>query len=272
MRILYISSVSYGWHKQRPQFVCEELSKHYDICYTSFTPIGKKKFKGSHKPEHLKVKDLYVLPLSLKSGIIRFLNKILINLILKIKKYDKVIVTHPLFVSYLPENISVIYECMDNMTAFYEDKIKAFIGDCEKKLCLKSEKIIVSSEKLRINLIRDYNIDEEKITVVNNALDKNFTKSTAGTSLNTPNMVYVGTVDKWFDFETVEYFCNIHPEVSVYIVGKANCDINNAPSNMVFAGKVEHEKVFSYIKAADIVIMPFKVNELIECVDPVKMY
>ena len=50
----------------------------------------------------------------------------------KIKKYDVVIVTHPIFNCYLPKNCRVIYECMDNMPAFYTGKKKEFTEKWQK--------------------------------------------------------------------------------------------------------------------------------------------
>lgn len=275
MNILYMSSVAYGWLKQRPQFVCEELSKKHKVCYTSFTPLGKKKDKTKKLSANLSIKDLYVLPFALKSKAVRALNKLFINLVLKIKKYDIVVVTHPLFYCYLPKKCKVMYECMDNMTAFYTGNKKEFVKSCEQKLCDRCKSFITSSEKLKEKLICDYNVDSGKITVINNALDRNkLSADFEKINLKKPNLVYIGTVDSWFDFETVSYYCKNHPESFVYIVGKVNSEINamDLPDNMIFTGKVEHEKVFSYVNSADVVILPFKVNELIEYVDPVKMY
>ena len=132
MKILYMSSVSYGWLKQRPQFICEKLSSSYEVCFASFTPLGKKKDRGKSTLKNLGIKDLYVLPFAFKSAVVRFLNKCFVSLALKIKKYDVVIVTHPIFNCYLPKNCRVIYECMDNMPAFYTGKKKEFTEKCEQ--------------------------------------------------------------------------------------------------------------------------------------------
>ena len=72
--------------------------------------------------------------------------------------------------------------------------------------------------------------------------------------------------------ETVTNFCKNHPQTTVYIVGKGDTIVNTVPPNMIFTGKVPHSQVKEYIKAADILLMPFVKTELIEYVDPVKMY
>ena len=41
---------------------------------------------------------------------------------------------------------------------------------------------------------------------------------------------------------------------------------------MEFMGTVEHNKLYSAVKDSTALIMPFKVNKIIESVDPVKLY
>lgn len=271
MKILYFSSVSYGWMKQRPQFIAELLSKRYETDYLTCTPLGKHKEQADEKAP-LPVRDIYVLPFALKSGLIRFINKLWLKLQVNFKKYDLVIATHPVQLSYIPKNKKIIYECMDLMEGFYERSSKKSVITLEKKLIKHTAAIITSADSLKEKLI-EKGADENKITIIKNAADKNWVyHDTKAASLMHPNMVYIGTVSKWFDLETVTKFCIARPEKTVYIVGKCDCETKDLPCNLIFTGKVSHDDVRSYIKDADILLLPFKQTELVNYVDPVKMY
>lgn len=271
MKILYFSSVSYGWMKQRPQFIAELLSKRYETDYLTCTPLGKHKEQADEKAP-LPVRDIYVLPFALKSGLIRFINKLWLKLQVNFKKYDLIILTHPIQLSYIPQNKKIIYECMDLMEGFYEGSAKKSVINLEKKLIKRAVAIIASADSLKEKLI-EKGADQNKITVIKNAADKSWVyKDADAVSLKHPNMVYVGTISKWFDFETISAFCSARPEKTVYIVGKSDFEIKNKPENLILTGKVSHDMVRSYIKEADIMLLPFKNTELVNYVDPVKMY
>ena len=44
------------------------------------------------------------------------------------------------------------------------------------------------------------------------------------------------------------------------------------PSNIHLYGAINHEYLPAFVKECDTMIIPFKVNELIKCVNPIKIY
>ena len=105
-------------------------------------------------------------------------------------------------------------------------------------------------------------------TILNNCDEK--------VNLKSPSLVYIGTIGSWFDFKVIKDFAANNPNYTIYLVGpiekSIELELRNLPSNVVHVGAVEHKDVFKYIRGGDIVILPFKVNDVIECVDPVKVY
>jgi glycosyltransferase involved in cell wall biosynthesis len=271
MKILYFSSVSYNWMKQRPQFVAELLSKRYETDYITCTPLGKRKEQSKQKAP-LPTRDIYVLPFALRMGIVRLINKLWLNFCVRFKKYDLVIATHPVQFAYIPKSKKVIYECMDLTEGFYEGNAKKEIIRLEQLLISESTHIICSANTLKKKLLEKGAV-QSKITVIKNAVDKSwaFTEATS-IALNHPNLLYVGTISKWFDMDTILKFCKQKKDHFVYIVGKCDLELNECPPNLIFVDKVPHSEVRRYIKSADILLLPFKTNELTDCVDPVKMY
>ena len=86
-------------------------------------------------------------------------------------------------------------------------------------------------------------------------------------------MVYIGTIDDWFDFNTITEFANKHKDYTIYLIGPVNKKIKTPNiKNIKFLGSIEHKYVPSYIEQSDILLLPFMINDVIEYVDPVKMY
>lgn len=284
MKVLYFSTVNWKWIKQRPHFICEGLSeKGIDIEYISLTPFLKQKKQKKIKiNEHLTINDQYVIPFASKNSIIERINISYIEQIIN-KKYDVIIITHPLHYHYLKKalryNPKVIYECMDNMPYFYEGIYQEKIKRLENEICKKVDFIITSSHYLKDKIIDEYTIAMSKIAVIPNAVDskiqfKSKNEETRSTlRLKEKNLVYIGTVGKWLDLELIYEYAKENPTDSIYLVGPIDIGKQvNATSNIEFVGSVAHEHIADIIKQAEILLIPFKIDELIRGVDPVKIY
>lgn len=278
MKILYFSTVNWKWIKQRPHFICEYLSqKEIEITYFSITPFLKQRIFHKKLNEYLCIKDKYVLPYASKISIIKKINIIYVKHLLN-KKYDIVVLTHPNQYDYLPEklknNAKIIYECMDNIPYFYEGEIKNEVNLQEKQLCKNAHQIITSSVYLKNKIIKEYKVDTKKINVIKNALDKSLKNEYKSViKLKSPNLIYIGTISEWLDIKILNKYAKDNPQYTIYLIGPVESKImNKINNNIVFLGKVEHEEVKKYIKAGEIMLIPFKINELIKGVDPVKLY
>lgn len=286
MNILYFSLVNWNWIKQRPHFTAYYLAKNnFQVDYFSMTPLLKQKIKVRNNEylndKNLYLKDIFVLPFSSKNKLIKKINKMYVKTFFR-KTYDYIILTHPSQYYYLPDhfkkNTKIIYDCMDNIPEFYTGKYKDFLVKEEKKLCETSWKITTSSDFLKEKIVEKYGINNKKVTTIRNATNLRGTQISKieQLPLKHPNLMYIGTIDEWLDFESLKHIATVNKDITIYLLGPINKIINNIfeklPSNIVYLKKVEHEEIPKYICSADIMLIPFKVNELIEAVDPVKMY
>lgn len=272
--------MNWNWIKQRPHFIAENLSNNgFSVEYFSITPLFKQKISKKGISNTLNVIDSYVLPYSSKFQLIKMINRFLVRRILK-DNYNIVILTSPEQYNYIKNNINkntkIIYECMDNMPFFYQKEKRLIIEDEERKLCNKSDLIIITSEYLKNKFINNYNIDIRKMHVIRNAFnDKMIDFNTEKIRLKSPNLVYIGTISKWIDSDTLGYFASKNEKYTIYLIGPYENDIKiklNKYKNIIFTGKIKHEDIGKYISSGDIMIIPFVINELIEGVDPVKLY
>ncbi|MGN0728894.1 hypothetical protein [Treponema sp.] len=87
---------------------------------------------------------------------------------------------------------------------------------------------------------------------------------------NRIKLVYIGTITEWFDFEMLEKIDSTKYEFHLF--GSIYNIEQSFPANFFIHGTVQREKIFSIMQAADILIMPFHVTELIKSVNPVKLY
>ncbi|KAB2878100.1 glycosyltransferase family 1 protein [bacterium] len=98
-------------------------------------------------------------------------------------------------------------------------------------------------------------------------------------SIPDPIVFYAGVLSDWFDFDLVEKIVNEIPEVAVVIVGpsisphvRADVERLSKISRIHFLGTKPHSELPSYIRAAQVCMIPFKRTPLIERFSPNKMY
>lgn len=282
MRVLYFSTVNWKWIKQRPHFEAYYLAQgKIKVEYLSLTPLFKqKKSRCKNINENLRINDKYVLPLASKLKAIDYINRIYINRMLN-NQYDTIVLTHPKQYYYLNDMVrkrsKIIYECMDNMPYFYDGKVREHIIEDEKVLCNMCNHIIVSSDYLREKMMKLYHVDSSKITVIKNAVDYSvINQELKPIKIEHPNLMYIGTISEWLDVDVLKRYACKHPNHKIYLIGPIvdgmKYKLSDLSSNIILFGTIPHETIKSYILEGDVMLIPFKNNELIKAVDPVKMY
>lgn len=288
-KVCYFSLVTWKWIKQRPHFVALKLSEKYKVDYRYLDLKDKYKTeKNSNSAafvnnkidnKNLNIKPYYIYPGDKKYRIKRcfaYFKIILFN-------YDIFIFTQPnqldtIFIKALKLNkTKIYYECMDNYIGW--EKEKTYFEFKEKFLIDSSIKVFVSSEKLRNSLSSKYGIDNDKFILVRNGYDHNLFDNykKAETKIVNPAITYIGTIDEWFDINNIISYAKAHKEYNFNIIGPINSGIKNKIDkiklkNVIIHGPIEHDLVPSYIEDSDVMIMPFLINDIIEYVDPVKVY
>ncbi len=285
-KILYLMHVSWGWIKQRPHFLAEGLSKFYKI--KVYCEKGKDNVTKKHESKSLKIQNYLESPFKNKRIItilFYYLKKIII--FYQVKKNNIIWLTFPAQFNLVEKGLTkkkiLIYDCMDDMLEIYKNKNKEtsnLLFNLEKKVCNNADILICSSDYLKNKLLQRYNL-ERNIFVVNNALAslelnrKHIELSDKIADLfsvnKTKKIIYIGTISVWFDFDTIINVLNQVDNINLILIGPKDVEI---PENnkIKYYPPVEHKYVFSIMKKADALIMPFKINELIKSVNPVKAY
>ena len=279
----YFMHVPWGWIKQRPHFLAEHLTPHFDVrvyyLHTLFKP-----FKGvDNDSKPVDLHKLFVTPF-------RHVNDVTIPFQLNrgMKKSKYVWVTHPLLMRFVMPNLTndhiVIYDCMDDVVEFPRESsdpaLSVKIAEMERCLCERADVVLATSEHLKNKLIARYGL-RKSIPVVNNGihlyghlesriedLAPNIRNALSSSRVK---LVYIGTVGEWMDFSLIIESLKRFNNIEYIILGHNEVEI---PSHdrIKFFGPVKHDQVFSIMANSDILIMPFILNELVLSVNPVKVY
>lgn len=280
-RLLFCMNVPWSWIKQRPHFIAEGLVDKYDV--TVLSPAAFHKYRVNKT--NLPIIKLFRLPFE-RLWIVAKLNTIIhkIQFRRSIKPFDVIwisLASQYNFIKKHAGNKTVVYDCMDDMLEFNEFKEKrrgGYFLEAEKAVYLNADIVFASSEHLKDVLMHRYG--ERDVYVVNNALRDGFAESSkpltdvlhSRFSAGKTHISYIGTIDSWMDFDLLLKILTDFKDAIIHLWGP--CGYVTIPNHerLVYEGAVEHDYVLSIMKASDILMMPFKVNKLIESVNPVKLY
>ena len=285
LKILYIMHVDWDWIKQRPHFLAEHLSKvnRLFILYPFFkrrTALTKNEKKQLH------AMPFVFLPFRTHYSWVYAANKILMKtffaLAIVIFRPQSIWLTSPEFMDYIwpKKGLKIIYDCMDDVSQFDgREAFKERLLRCEKKLIRQSSCVFVSSNYLG-EQIKQREKCKDKMVVVRNAFEGPMLDSSL-VSLNgrgeLPREVirigYVGTIASWFDLEILHVTLSHFENIEYHLIGPSELKGQGESTTKIrFYGPVNHHDMYSYVETFDILIMPFKMCELVQSVDPVKLY
>lgn len=292
-KILYMMHIDWEFIKQRPQFIAECLSENYQIMVIervglrnifSFNKYKKRKIAPNLFVKGVFLPSMVKLELLERLGIIDLINGLTMLLFIRPNNYDCVYVgsrhTYKLIRLALNKNTSLVYDCMDDESEFPDAKNRLLEHNrtIERKLISRADSIICTSDYLK-NKLKERNRIDKEITIVRNAI----ALPTKEYSDELPEkfkiieqlrnvILYVGAIAPWFDFDAILYCLQRNPSINVILVGPVHRVIVPDNPRIFSLGACEHKYIYTLMDNADILVMPFVVNELIRSVNPVKLY
>ncbi|GGJ82637.1 hypothetical protein [Deinococcus aquiradiocola] len=281
MKILYLMHIEWGWIKQRPHFIAEELESagnKVDVRYET----SLRRFKRlENKSDRIKPKRLIPIPKK-RHYPMRFLDIVIntayVYILHKRKKYDVIWICHPGLVQYVYHlGIPIIYDCMDDHVEFHGNrKDRNFLIETEDLACSVST-VIVSSNYLKKKIAERYG-SNLNVSLVRNGLSQSIASKFHNFYSMLPEsdlyytIVYFGAIAEWFDFGAIQTLLqSSRKKIKIVLIGPSEVDLPKE-ENLIYTGPMDHESMMVYAGKADALIMPFKLSELIYGVDPVKLY
>ncbi len=273
-KLLYIMGIDWNWIFQRPQIIEQYLEELYDVTVI-FPRSILKAFRKSQAQYPKDYRILWTLPLQEKCRFIGCLSSLYSRQLFKnIKKYDLIVIGYPLYFRYVPDNYAgkVIYDCMDNHEALFQDKknIGKIVG-WEKALVRKSNVVIVTSDKL-FHKVKEISPNTQTFLIRNGTASCEISKPAAPQRKNRYKVGYFGTVAEWFDFDLLNKSLAEYSDIEYHLIGPVCSGQEHKSQRIIFEGVVEHQNLQSVTKDYSCFVMPFIVNDIVEWVDPVKLY
>jgi glycosyltransferase involved in cell wall biosynthesis len=168
----------------------------------------------------------------------------------------------------------VIYDCHDLWEGF--QSIGSDLLASEADLFAISDSVLFSSRWLMESKAREHDAIASKSAILRNAVraeDFDFLprRSRAG-----PKSVgYVGSLDFWFDTESVRLAATRHPEWEFLLFGRIESigiDRLRTLPNIRLMGEVAYSTLRFHLGSIDVCMIPFKISPLTLATNPLKLY
>jgi len=289
-----------GSHYFREYFI----SQNYDVLYLSapITPFHILKLKESDVRERIRKcfkstqssNDGELIPASLLAPDSNyFLNSNFViknwhyfssDILKKIKRQNflnpELLYIDNIFYSFLLAKLSpekTIFRVMDKHIAFPGWGKNIF--NLAQNITEKSDLVVYSAKNL-LSYVDELGASKSKY--IPNGLDlKLYERILPAPSLyqelSGPIAVYVGSLDKWFNYEWVLSAAKKLPKVSFVIIGPSefNGIKFKEQKNIYYLGAIKNKQVVPFLQWADVGLIPFNTNEfedLIKTINPIKLY
>ncbi|MCX9465673.1 glycosyltransferase [Vibrio cholerae] len=89
-----------------------------------------------------------------------------------------------------------------------------------------------------------------------------------------PVVGYYGAIAEWFDTDLVLKTAKLLPQYDFVLIGNVTTDVScfKNQSNIKLLGEVPYKDLTKYLVSFDVCIIPFIINDLTLCTNPVKVY
>jgi glycosyltransferase involved in cell wall biosynthesis len=170
----------------------------------------------------------------------------------------------------------VVYHCTDEFSEFSDSSSEAV--DIEKQLIAKSDRVIVSAERLLKSKMKQH----PGTKLVCHGVDvEHFRKACdPGTKIPEdiakipgPIVGFFGLIADWVDLELIRSLARLRPHCQFVLIGKIDTDVSAVKDlpNVHLLGQKSYAELPGYCRRFDIAILPFAINELTLNANPLKL-
>lgn len=276
MRIAYVSHVDSRWIKQRPHFISEAMGRRMDRVTFVCSALVRQNLLVSSQRLSVPVLRVPLLPQRFRQRLRAFdpvASAVSAMLIIIIVRPDALVVTHSRhfrLARYLKLfGVRVFYDCMD-LNSLFSDATRSDVSD-ERGLLALTERVFCSSRPIADH-VRDL-LPGVNVDIVPNALNpESFNLSQDRLpAVESRTVGYIGAISSWFDFEAVLELVESQPDIIVRLWGPRDVEVP-AHERLEYMGVAPHSDAIYAMHSCSVLVLPFKLNDLILAVDPVKVY
>lgn len=130
--------------------------------------------------------------------------------------------------------------------------------------------LTIASSKEIVALLAQSGIDAHYVP--NGAHIRTGLTDVVGAASPSNRIIYVGSIDSWFDVDAVEYWAEALPEMVFEIAGPNRLGLTSCQPNLSYVGPISYERLPEWILGAQFGLIPFKMNKLTRGIHPIKLY
>jgi peptidoglycan/xylan/chitin deacetylase (PgdA/CDA1 family)/glycosyltransferase involved in cell wall biosynthesis len=171
----------------------------------------------------------------------------------------------------------LVYYCVDDWSNFdYLNRERTLIE--ERRLVASADIVFATSDSLvadRVKLNRETHLARHGVDydLFSTALDDKTQVPSDAAVLSKPLLGFFGTLQNWVDFGLIKHLAERHPEWSIVLIGPVLTDVSSVAGlpNVHLLGRRPHASLPNYCKAFSVGIIPYRVNQRVLHVNPLKM-
>lgn len=171
----------------------------------------------------------------------------------------------------------LVYYCIDDYASL-PDIDSREIGRMDEMLTRKADQVFVSSPALlepkqRLNPHTTYSPHGVDVELFQQALNPALPLADGAQHLPHPIIGFFGLLEAWVDRDLLAYLARARPAWTFLLIGRIAVDVGELRTlpNVVFPGAQPYELLPRWAKGFDVAIIPFRQNELVRNVNPLKL-
>lgn len=284
MKILYFAPLAFGDLKQRPQEIAAALAEKHEVWYIepTISLIGalKDKSLNCHANAYDLSPTLHVIRLDGRFALpirLQFLDPLRLNTVSEriqlsnlFKTCDVIWIGYEVWERLLSASLTglLVYDKMDDNDRLSTDRIiRQFLIRSEKQLIKRCSLMFVTARQFldRFRAVSN-------IYLIPNGMRYQLPKRNSTVRKNSRKVFgYIGKISHWFDTNAVIKLAEANPDCDIVLVGPYD-SLDILCPNVKYIGSVPKEDVPDWICSFDVCLYPFKQDELLDTINPVKIY
>jgi len=299
--IIYVANAWPGDNKTSAHHIAEELARNNRLLYVEaagqrapraskrdYKKIIEKLKKAWSRPTPITKNIFLFSPIILpfhRYGIVRKFNKVLLKIFMK-RALRSLSFDDPLLWIFMPHYSALIgsvpargivyyvvdeYSSQPNVDVEAIKQMEAQVLDKADVVFAVSDKLVESKRGSNSNVyLSTHGVDVEKFA---RAQDSNGPLPPDISGIRRPIAGFFGLIEDWIDLDLVRYLAGKLPDVSFVFVGSVVQDIGELEKyeNVHFLGHKPYDVLPDYLRAFDVGLLPYKLNEQVINSNPKKL-
>jgi len=287
-----------GWQrkKQRPQHLCEQFAKNGHLVFYVNNHFIVKHEAGLNKAQVAKKMEVKKLTERIYQVSLVAFQDLVINQDQVENLWDKryikwslealqeaigikkkiIKIDNPFWHVFVKNsNNFLIYDCMDNYSAFWQMQT---VSKFEPLIAKRADLVLASSDFLYQKMKK---INKNSFLVENGVDFPFFSKKPKKIpgeieKIKYPIIGYYGAISSWFDDKLLMYLARKRPQWQFVLIGNVSSPLKLKSllgmANIYFLGEKHYRDLPAYLNSFDVCLIPFLKNKLTCAVSPIKLF